>query len=112
MGIIPELKMMENKNITVTGMEDVGGQKAYALEMKGQTTTTTTYYAVDSGLKIKQTSVTEMMGQTQKQDSNFGNYKSFGGLLLPTSTSIPLGPQSIDATLGSVKINGEEVSGE
>jgi len=112
MGIIPELKMMENQNITVTGMEDIGGQKAYALEMKGQTTTTTTYYAVDSGLKIKQTSVTEMMGQTQKQDSNFGNYKNFGGLLLPATTSIPLGPQSIDATLGSVKINGEEVSGE
>ena len=54
-------------------------RSAYALEMKGQSTTTTTYYAVESGLKLKQTTVTEMMGQTQTQDSNYGNdYKRFG----------------------------------
>jgi hypothetical protein len=80
--------------------------------MKGQSTTTTFYYAVESGLKLKQTSVTEMMGQTQTQDSNYGDYKRFGNLLIPTSTSVPLGPQSVDATLGNVKINGETVSAE
>lgn len=111
-GIVPELKMMENESITVSGIEDVDGQKAYALEMKGQSTTTTIYYAVESGLKLKQTSVTEMMGQTQTQDSNYGDYKRFGNLLIPTSTSVPLGPQSVDATLGNVKINGETVSAE
>jgi predicted Zn-dependent peptidase len=111
-GIVPELKMMENESITVSGIEDIDGQKAYALEMKGQSTTTTFYYAVESGLKLKQTSVTEMMGQTQTQDSNYGDYKRFGNLLIPTSTSVPLGPQSVDATLGNVKINGETVSAE
>jgi hypothetical protein len=53
-----------------------------------------------------------MMGQTQTQDSNYGDYKRFGNLLIPTSTSVPLGPQSVDATLGNVKINGETVSAE
>jgi len=33
-------------------------------------------------------------------------------LLIPTSTSVPLGPQSVDATLGNVKINGETVNAE
>ena len=103
-GIIPELKMMENESITVSGIEEIDGQSAYALEMKGQSTTTTTYYAVESGLKLKQTTVTEMMGQTQTQDSNYNDYKRFVSLLIPTSTSVPLGPQSVDATLGSVKI--------
>ena len=111
-GIIPELKMMENESITVSGIEEVDGQSAYALEMKGQSTTTTTYYAVESGLKLKQTTVTEMMGQTQTQDSNYNDYKRFGSLLIPSSTSVPLGPQSVDATVGTVKINGEAVNPE
>ena len=111
-GIIPELKMMENESITVSGIEEIDGQSAYALEMKGQSTTTTTYYAVESGLKLKQTTVTEMMGQTQTQDSNYNDYKRFGSLLIPTSTSVPLGPQSVGATLGTVKINGETVNPE
>ena len=111
-GIIPELKMMENESITVSGIEEIDGQSAYALEMKGQSTTTTTYYAVESGLKLKQTTVTEMMGQMQTQDSNYNDYKRFGSLLIPSSTSVPLGPQSVDATLGYVKINGEAVDTE
>jgi len=111
-GIVPELKMMENENVTVTGTEEVDGQNAYALEMKGQSTTTTTYYAVESGLKLKQTTVTEMMGQTQTQETTYGNYKSFGSLLIPTTTTVPLGPQTVDATIGDVKINGETVSVE
>ncbi|MGB1430294.1 MAG: M16 family metallopeptidase [Flavobacteriaceae bacterium] len=111
-GIIPELKMMENESITVSGIEEIDGQSAYALEMIGQSTTTTTYYAVESGLKLKQTTVTEMMGQTQTQDSNYNDYKRFGSLLIPSSTSVPLGPQSVDATLGYVKINGEAVDTE
>ena len=111
-GVIPELKMMENESITVSSIEEIDGQNAYALEMKGQSTTTTTYYAVESGLKLKQTTVTEMMGQTQTQDSNYNDYKRFGSLLIPTSTSVPLGPQSADATLGTVKINGETVNPE
>ena len=111
-GIIPELKMMENESITVSGIEEIDGQSAYALEMKGQSTTTTTYYAVESGLKLKQTTVTEMMGQTQTQDSNYNDYKRFGSLLIPSSTSVPLGPQSVDATLGYVKINGEAIDTE
>lgn len=111
-GIIPELKMMENESITVSGIDEIDGQSAYALEMKGQSTTTTTYYAVESGLKLKQTNVTEMMGQTQTQDSNYNDYKRFGSLLIPSSTSVPLGPQSVDATLGYVKINGKAVDTE
>ena len=111
-GIVPELKMMENGNVTVTGTEEVDGQNAYALEMKGQSTTTTTYYAVESGLKLKQITVTEMMGQTQTQETTYGNYKSFGSLLIPTTTTVPLGPQAVDATIGDVKINGETVSAE
>ena len=111
-GVIPELKMMENESITVSSVEEIDGQNAYALEMKGQSTTTTTYYAVESGLKLKQTTVTEMMGQTQTQDSNYNDYKRFGSLLIPTSTSVPLGPQSVDATLGTVKINGKTMNPE
>ena len=53
-----------------------------------------------------------MMGQTQTQDSTYGDYKRFGSLLIPTTTSVPLGPQAVDATIGNVKINGKTVSAE
>ena len=53
-----------------------------------------------------------MMGQTQTQDTPYGNYKSFGNLLIPTTTTVPLGPQAVDATLINVKVNGETVNAE
>jgi hypothetical protein len=111
-GIIPEFRMMENESLAVTGIEDFEGIKAYAILTKGNTTTTTSYYAVESGLKIKQNVLIEMMGQVQSQDTSYGNYISFNGLLLPSTTSVPLGPQSVEATIGDVKINGEVVVAE
>jgi zinc protease len=111
-GIIPEFRMMENESLAVTGIEDFEGIKAYAILTKGNTTTTTSYYAVESGLKIKQNVLIEMMGQVQSQDTSYGNYISFNGLLLPSTTSVPLGPQSVEATIRDVKINGEVVVAE
>jgi hypothetical protein len=63
-------------------------------------------------LKIKQNVLIEMIGQVQSQDTSYGNYISFNGLLLPSTTSVPLGPQSVEATIRDVKINGEVVVAE
>ena len=112
MGVVPELRFMDGEDLEVTGIDEVDGEKAYAVTKKGTSSTSITYYSVDTGLKLRQVTTSEMMGQTQTQEQNFGSYKSYGGLSLPTVTSIPLGPQTIEATLMAVEINGKSVVSE
>lgn len=112
MGVVPELRFMDGEGLEVTGIDEVDGEKAYAVTKKETSSTSITYYSVDTGLKLRQVTTSEMMGQTQTQEQNFGSYKSYGGLSLPTVTSIPLGPQTIEATLMAVEINGKAVASE
>lgn len=110
--IVSEITLKDSETIEVTGMEDVDGEKAYAVTHKGASSTSTSYYSVETGLKLKKVSTSEMMGQTQTQEQAFGSYKSFGGLQLPTTSSMPMGPQTIDVSLESVQINGKVVPAE
>ena len=112
LGIVSELSLLNDENLEVTGLDEINGEKAYAVTNKGGSSTSTSYFSVESGLKLKQVSVVEAMGQTQTQEQIFGEYKSFGGLQLPTVSSIPLGPQTIEVTLSGVEINGDVVEGE
>lgn len=112
LGIVSELNLLNDENLEVTGLDEIDGQKAYAVTNKGGSSTSTSYYSVESGLKLKQVSVVEAMGQTQTQEQIFGEYKIFGGLQLPTVSSIPLGPQTIEVTLSAVEINGNVVEAE
>lgn len=112
MGIVSELSLLNDENLEVTGLDEIDGEKAYAVTNKGGPSTSTSYFSVESGLKLKQVSVVEDMGQTQTQEQIFGEYKSFGGLQLPTESSIPLGPQTIEVTLSAVEINGNVVEAE
>jgi predicted Zn-dependent peptidase len=112
LGIVSELSLLNDENLEVTGLDEISGEKAYAVTNKGGSSTSTSYFSVESGLKLKQVSVVEAMGQTQTQEQIFGEYKSFGGLQLPTVSSIPLGPQTIEVTLSGVEINGDVVEGE
>jgi predicted Zn-dependent peptidase len=112
LGIVSELNLVNDENLEVTGLDEIDGEKAYAVTNKGGSSTSTSYFSVESGLKLKQVSVVEAMGQTQTQEQIFGEYKSFGGLQLPTVSSIPLGPQTIDVILSGVEINGNVVEGE
>jgi zinc protease len=110
--IVSEITLKDSETIEVTGMEDVDGEKAYAVTNKGASSTSTSYYSVETGLKLKKVSTSEMMGQTQTQEQTFGSYKNFGGLQLPTTSSMPMGPQAIDVTIEAVEINGAAVSAE
>ena len=74
-GIVPEIKMLESENLTVTGIEEVDGKKAYAVEMKGQSTTTTTYYAVESGLKLNKQQLLKLWVKPKHKKQLMGSIK-------------------------------------
>lgn len=112
LGIVPELRLIDGENLEVTGIEEIDGEKAYVIANKGSSSSSTTYYSTETGLKLKQISVIEAMGQTQTQEVSFGDYKSFDGLKIPTSTSVPLGPQTIEVSISGVEINGKAVEAE
>ena len=107
LGIFPELNFLENSEIKFIGIESIGDTEAYALEISGDVVSVKLLYDINTGLKIREISTTNMGGQTQVQESVIGNYKDYSGVLLPAQKSQSLGPQSVDMSLIDVVLNPE-----
>ena len=107
LGVFPELNFLENSKIKFSGVEDIDGIKAYALEINGEMVSVKLLFDINTGLKIREISTTNMGGQTQVQESILGKYLDYSGILLPTEKSQSLGPQSINMSLIDVILNAE-----
>ena len=105
LGVFPEISLLNNPNIKFIGKEIIDETEVYAIELVGQVISIKFLYDVYSGLKIKEISTTNMGGQTQVQESKFGDYLDFNGILFPTQKSQSLGPQSIEMKLVDVVLN-------
>lgn len=106
-GIFPEIDFIENPKTTLVGVEEVDGKEAYKIQISGDVVSFEFFYDVASGLKVKESSTTNMGGQSQKQDSMLSDYQAFEGILFPTKKSQLLGQLSIEMTLKSVVMNTE-----
>ncbi|OIQ17655.1 MAG: peptidase M16 [Flavobacterium sp. MedPE-SWcel] len=95
-----ELGLMSNKEITLTGIEAVNGNDAYAVKNG----TTTYFYDVKSGLKIAEAKEQEQMGQKMTQTTYYGDYKAVKGIKVPHKVTMNVGIE-IDLTVNEVKIN-------
>jgi len=110
--IFPEL-LYEKADIKaeVVSMENIEGQDAYGVEVtlpsgKKQTT----YYAVDSGLRIREVQTQDGPQGPVTMATDFGEYKEFEGVMFPTNIKQPMGRgMKMDINVDEVKIN-EEVS--
>ena len=105
LGVFPEISLLNNPNIKFIGKEIIDETEVYAIELVGQVISIKFLYDVYSGLKIKEISTTNMGGQPQVQESKFGDYLDFNGILFPTQKSQSLGPQSIEMKLVDVVLN-------
>ena len=106
-GIFPEIDFIENPKTSLVGVEEVDGKEAYKIQISGDVVSFEFFYDVASGLKVKESSTTNMGGQSQKQDSMLSDYQAFEGILFPTKKSQLLGQLSIEMTLKSVVMNTE-----
>lgn len=80
------------------GIEQVNGKDAYKVELTFPSGNTTThYYDVESGLRVKSLSLT---GTTE-----YADYREVDGLKFPFSIKQAAGPQMIDLKVISVKVN-------
>lgn len=105
LGTFSEIGLLANENSKLTGIENIDGKDMYVISTKGEIVSTTIYFDVETGLKMKEVQVTTMQGQTQNQESNFSNYTEFNGVKFPATKSGNLGPQVVEFKLIDAKVN-------
>lgn len=106
-GIIPEQAIARNPEAKLGGIEVVDGVKAYRIDVPGEAVSNSFYYDVETGLKIKETTVTSMNGQTQNQEVYIKEYREVDGISFPAVKTMPMGPQQLEVILKEANINYE-----
>ena len=105
LGIFPEQTFLKSGIAKLAGIEDVDGVKAYKIDVPGEVVSASYYYDVETGLKIKEVSVTNMNGQTQTQEALLKDYQEIDGIKFPSLKLGSVGPQKIESKLISATIN-------
>ena len=95
-----ELALLTDKEISLTGIENINGADAYALK-NGKTTL---YYDVKTGYKVAESKEMEQRGQKMTQTTYFQDYKDVKGLKFPYKIIMNVGIE-IELTTTEVKIN-------
>ncbi len=107
MGIFPEQAIATNPEAILAGSEEVNGKPAYRIDVPGQSIQASFFYDVATGLKVKETSVISMGGQTQSQESNILEYQEVDGIKFPAVKTQTMGPQEIESKLLEAVVNYE-----
>ncbi|WP_457616278.1 M16 family metallopeptidase [Lutibacter sp.] len=105
LGTFPEMGLLNNEKSELTGIEIVDGKEAYVITTKGTIVSTSFYYDVKTGLKIREAQTISMGGQTQNQEATFSDYKEFDGVKFASKKTGSFGPQKVEFTLLNAKIN-------
>lgn len=107
LGAFPEMALLDSDEVSLEGVEEINGEEAYILKVPGTGVSYTFYYGVDSGLKVKESSMVNFGGQMQTNATNYSEYTEQSGLLFPGKKSLNLGGQDVLLTLKSVVVNPE-----
>ncbi len=97
----PELQYL-NGGVSLEGMEDVNGKKAYKIKVSEEKTL---YYEVETGLKIQEVTQAEMMGQQMTSTMSYSDYREVQGIMFPYAIGQTVGPQSFEFIVSEIKIN-------
>ena len=95
-----ELALLTDKEVTLTGIENINGADAYAIK-NGKSTL---YYDVKTGFKVAEAKEMEQAGQKMTQTTYYQDYKDVKGLKFPYKTIMNVGIE-IELTTSEVKIN-------
>ncbi len=95
----PELTVKDAK---LERVEPVDGKDAYVVSFKGGKEA---FYDKASGLKVKEVTTQEMMGQSITSTISFENYKDVDGIKFPFTIKQAAGPQEITFEVSKIVIN-------
>lgn len=99
-GNFKELSLLIDKDVTLTGIENINGADAYAIK-NGKSTY---YYDVKTGFKVAEAKELEQGGQKMTQTTYYQDYKDVKGLKFPYKTIMNVGIE-IELITTEVKIN-------
>ena len=99
-GNFKELSLLTDKDVTLTGIENINGTDAYAIK-NGKSTY---YYDVKTGFKVAEAKDVEQGGQKMTQTTYYQDYKDVKGLKFPYKTIMNVGIE-IELITTEVKIN-------
>lgn len=95
-----ELALLTDKDVTLTGIENINGADAYVIK-NGKSTL---YYDVKTGFKVAEAKELEQGGQKMTQTTYYQDYKDVKGLKFPYKTIMNVGIE-IELITTEVKIN-------
>ena len=95
-----ELTLMNKEGVTLTSIEAINGNDAYAVTDGALTY----YYDVKSGLKVAKSEEQDQMGQTVIQTTYYNDYKEVKGIKIPYNVVLNVGIE-INLTVNEAKIN-------
>lgn len=107
MGVFPEQSIVLSEKAKLAGTEKIDGREAYKIEVPGEAVQATYFYDVESGLKVKETTVITMNGQTQNQEVSYKDYQEVDGIKFPSVKIGTMGPQLVESKLLQAVINKE-----
>lgn len=98
----PELNYLAAGNITLEGIESIGDKKAYKLKI---TDKKSSFYDVETGLKLQETSVEEVQDQQMTNTLGFHDYQEISGIKFPFKLTQVMGPQNFEFVVKEIKVN-------
>lgn len=104
-GALTEIALLENDETTLEGVENIDGQDAYVIKLAGTGVSYTFYYSVETGYKVRESSLVNFNGQMQTNSTDFSEYTQQSGLMLPSKKSFDLGGQAVILEINDVEVN-------
>jgi predicted Zn-dependent peptidase len=98
--LFPEL--MDGSNFELVGIESTEDGDAYVIQI---TENEKSYYSTETGLKIKEVTSIEQMGQTMESTVNYADYKEVDGILMPHKLTQQMGPQNFEISINEIMVN-------
>lgn len=101
--MFPELKMLGNTDhLELISVDEVDGKEAYKMNLsKPNEVIVVVYFDTKTGFKIKEITPTPQGAVSVSYD----DYTDFGGIKIPVSRKMVIGPQAIDMKVTEVEIN-------
>ncbi len=95
-----------NVKLASEGIEKVNGKDAYKIKLELPSGTKWySYYDVESGLKVKDVRFIESKMGSGEQVSLYDDYKDVDGVKYPFKITQSFGPQSVEMTVSTIKVN-------
>ena len=83
-GLFVEQTILQNGKAKLSGTESVNGKDAYVVEVPGESVSLKLYYDMETGLKVKESQIITMGGQSQVQEALLKDYQAYEGIMFPT----------------------------